>query len=99
MATYKASCVGRGLPACGILKCLAAPDWIKDPISGLSWSGTTLRRPVNVGDTQKDAAAAEKAGIPFIFAEYGFGDAPNAALRIGSIEELPQAVAAAFSQN
>ena len=44
-----------------------------------------------VGDTQKDAAAAEKAGIPFIFAEYGFGDAPNAALRIGSIEELPQA--------
>ena len=52
-----------------------------------------------VGDTQKDAAAAEKAGIPFIFAEYGFGDAPNAALRIGSIEELPQAVAAAFSQN
>ena len=35
----------------------------------------------------------------FIFAEYGFGDAPNAALRIGSIEELPQAVAAAFSQN
>lgn len=58
-----------------------------------------ITQAVYVGDTQKDAAAAEKAGIPFIFAEYGFGDAPNAALRIGSIEELPQAVAAAFSQN
>lgn len=58
-----------------------------------------ITQAVYVGDTQKDAAAAEKVGIPFIFAEYGFGDAPNAALRIGSIEELPQAVAAAFSQN
>ena len=58
-----------------------------------------ITQAVYVGDTQKDAAAAEKAGIPFIFAEYGFGDAPNAVLRIGSIEELPQAVAAAFSQN
>ena len=61
-------------------------------LSGKGGAGKTLTA-VNL------AAAAEKAGIPFIFAEYGFGDAPNAALRIGSIEELPQAVTAAFSQN
>lgn len=58
-----------------------------------------LTQAVYVRRYTERCGAAEKAGIPFIFAEYGFGDAPNAALRIGSIEELPQAVAAAFSQN
>lgn len=32
-----------------------------------------LKNPVYVGDTEGDAAAAKKAGIPFIFARYGFG--------------------------
>lgn len=32
-----------------------------------------LKNPVYVGDTAGDAAAAKKAGIPFIFARYGFG--------------------------
>ena len=61
-ATYKASCVGRGLPACGILKCLAAPDWIKDPISGLSWSGTTLRRPLMSAIHRKMRLRQKKPG-------------------------------------
>ena len=29
---------------------------------------------VYIGDTQGDLEAARKAGIPFIFAAYGFGD-------------------------
>ena len=33
-----------------------------------------LRNPVYVGDTQGDANAAKKAGIPFIYAKYGFGE-------------------------
>ncbi len=32
-----------------------------------------LSSPVYVGDTQGDADACHAAGIPFIFAEYGFG--------------------------
>lgn len=32
-----------------------------------------LQHPAYVGDTQGDALAAENAGIPFIFARYGFG--------------------------
>lgn len=32
-----------------------------------------LKAPVYVGDTLGDATAAKEAGVPFIFAEYGFG--------------------------
>lgn len=33
-----------------------------------------LESPVYVGDTAMDRAAADEAGVPFIFAAYGFGD-------------------------
>lgn len=33
-----------------------------------------LKHPVYVGDTMGDFQASEKAGVPFIFASYGFGD-------------------------
>lgn len=36
-----------------------------------------LKNPVYVGDTQGDANACREAGIPFILAEYGFGDVPD----------------------
>ena len=32
-----------------------------------------LKTPVYVGDTQGDANAAKEAGVPFVFADYGFG--------------------------
>lgn len=47
-----------------------------------------LKSPVYVGDTQGDADACRFAGIPFIFAEYGFGDVPDAETRIRSFREL-----------
>lgn len=37
-----------------------------------------LKCPVYVGDTEMDQAAAQKAGVPFIHAAYGFGKAPGA---------------------
>lgn len=48
-----------------------------------------IEHAVYVGDTQGDEQAASDAGIPFIYAAYGFGEAvsPNAA--VGSIKELP----------
>ncbi len=34
-----------------------------------------LVNPVFVGDTTSDSTAAEKAGVPFVYAKYGFGEA------------------------
>lgn len=49
-----------------------------------------LKNPVYVGDTAGDAKSAEDAGIPFIFASYGFGNVEEGRYihRIDSIEEL-----------
>ena len=47
-----------------------------------------LKVPVYVGDTQGDADACRYAGIPFIFAEYGFGNVPDAETRIRAFSEL-----------
>lgn len=47
-----------------------------------------LKDVIYVGDTQGDADACKEAGIPFIFATYGFGDVPDAEKRIDSIREL-----------
>lgn len=41
-----------------------------------------LTDPVYVGDTQGDADACKEAGIPFVFAEYGFGSVENPDFRI-----------------
>ena len=41
-----------------------------------------------IGDTQGDLDASEAAGIPFIFAAYGFGDPDHWEAKIHSIEEL-----------
>ena len=47
-----------------------------------------LKAPVYVGDTQGDADACKAAGVPFIFAEYGFGSVPDAGLKIRTFPEL-----------
>ncbi len=51
-----------------------------------------LHAPVYVGDTQGDADACTEAGIPFVFAEYGFGEAAHPDWRIQSLAELPALV-------
>lgn len=47
-----------------------------------------LQQAVYVGDTQGDCNAAHKAGIPMIFAKYGFGECDNAEYSINSFPEL-----------
>ena len=44
--------------------------------------------PVYAGDTQGDFEASRKAGVPFVFASYGFGDVKEADAVIGTFEEL-----------
>ena len=47
-----------------------------------------LKDVVYVGDTQGDADACRDAGVPFVFAEYGFGEVPDAKMRIKALSEL-----------
>lgn len=47
-----------------------------------------LKAPVYVGDTQGDCDAAAQAGVPFVFAEYGFGQADRWDVKIGTFAEL-----------
>ena len=50
----------------------------------------SFSRAVYIGDTHGDETAADEAGIPFIFASYGFGSAAAPAGVIKSFDELPQ---------
>ena len=36
-----------------------------------------LKHPVYVGDTIGDYNACQEAGVPFVFAAYGFGEVPE----------------------
>lgn len=47
-----------------------------------------LQKPVYIGDTISDAKAAQEAGIPFIFARYGFGEVKNYAEVVDHFAEL-----------
>lgn len=49
-----------------------------------------LKSPAYVGDTQGDADAARVAGIPFIYARYGFGNVEHYDMVIDKFEELEQ---------
>ncbi|WP_307190270.1 HAD family hydrolase [Geomicrobium sp. JCM 19039] len=51
-----------------------------------------LHSPVYVGDTVGDQKAAQLAGIPFIYAEYGFGEADHFDQKIKHLAELPSAI-------
>jgi len=48
-----------------------------------------LKHAVYVGDVQGDADSAHAAGIPIIFASYGFGNICDADYTVNSLEELP----------
>jgi len=47
-----------------------------------------LKDPIYVGDTKGDADAAKKAGVPFVFARYGFGEVTEYSDVIDSPKEL-----------
>jgi phosphoglycolate phosphatase len=47
-----------------------------------------LKHPVYVGDTQGDADASKAAGVPFVFARYGFGDVKDYKSAVDSFAEL-----------
>ena len=36
-----------------------------------------LKSPIYIGDTLGDYTASKEAGIPFVYASYGFGEVPD----------------------
>lgn len=49
-----------------------------------------VKKAIFVGDTKSDEIAAKEAGIPFVFASYGFGEADNFDATINSFSEIKQ---------
>lgn len=49
-----------------------------------------LKAPVYVGDTALDQSSAQTAGVPFIWAAYGFGEPEKYDAKLISITELPK---------
>lgn len=52
----------------------------------------SLDRAAYVGDTQKDLDSADEAGVPFIYAAYGFGKVNRETPSINSFKELPEVI-------
>ncbi len=48
-----------------------------------------FKNPVYVGDTAGDQKSAEQASVPFIFAEYGFGQVEKYDEKITTFDQLP----------
>ena len=86
------------MAACGIAsyisdtECIGATGRPKGDNIRLVMERNGLEKCLYVGDTAMHQEAAGKAGIPFVFASYGFGQASGADAVIGSLVELPQAV-------
>lgn len=57
-----------------------------------------IDRAIYIGDTQGDYNAAMQAGVDFVLASYGFGDAPEARWKISSLYELPALAEMIFSK-
>ena len=51
-----------------------------------------IEQAVYIGDTILDCQAAQEAGVPFIHAAYGFGQAPDAQYRAERFTDLPELI-------
>ncbi|UOQ71324.1 HAD family hydrolase [Hymenobacter cellulosilyticus] len=49
-----------------------------------------LQKPAYVGDTEGDHSACRANGLPFLFAAYGFGEAPDFEARLDTFSDLRQ---------
>ncbi|HIW14205.1 MAG: HAD family hydrolase [Acutalibacteraceae bacterium] len=73
-------------------------DWECSGRTGCT-KGENIRRVVErngltqafyVGDTQWDEEAARQAGLPFVYASYGFGNVPQAFWQLSDFSKLPE---------
>ena len=52
----------------------------------------TISHPVYIGDTDGDAHACQEAGVPFIFAGFGFGETTHYAAKIDTFSQIPEVI-------
>lgn len=57
-----------------------------------------IEKAVYVGDTQGDLNSADFAGIPFVFAEYGFGAVDRKTESVKNFAELPEILTKIFAE-
>jgi len=69
-------------------ECPGKSNLLKDENIKLIIERNHLKNPIYVGDTQTDCDAAKKAGIPFVFAKYGFGNVNEYENFIDKFEDL-----------
>ena len=68
--------------------CYGDTGFTKDVTIRMLMENHHLEKVLYVGDTQGDADACAAAKVPFVLAEYGFGEAENPDYRISSLAEL-----------
>lgn len=51
-----------------------------------------IKDTIYIGDTQGDLDSCQKAGIPFLFAEYGFGTVREECPHVGSAADIPRMI-------
>jgi phosphoglycolate phosphatase len=69
-------------------ECFGNDGLSKDENIRLILRRNDLQNPVYVGDTIWDKESSEKAGVDFIYAEYGFGTIENSNPKIQNFEDL-----------
>lgn len=68
--------------------CFGDTGVTKDKTIRILMEKNDLADVIYVGDTRGDFDACKEADVPFVFAEYGFGDVPEAGQRISVISDL-----------
>ena len=69
-------------------ECPGRSKLLKAENIGLVIKRNNLKNPIYVGDTHMDSEAAKKAGIPFVFVSYGFGNTKQYECKIEKFEDL-----------
>ena len=96
--------IGAFLHAHGLEALFEDAAWLGHPAAGKAENIRALcrkyglRRACYVGDTASDASAAKAVGLPFLFASYGFGLAPEHDGIIGKFGELPEVLAVLWNK-
>lgn len=68
--------------------CPAYTDKLKADNIKIICERNNIKNPIYVGDTHMDANACKEAGVPFVFASYGFGNVENPDFNITRISDL-----------
>ncbi|MCR5704193.1 MAG: HAD family hydrolase [Eubacterium sp.] len=70
-------------------ECFGRTGQPKDRNISILMQRCDIDKAIYIGDTKTDQEAAEKVGIPFIFAKYGMGETEYSRFAVNSADEIP----------